>query len=316
MSDKKLVSLIIPAFNEASNIEPISNELIELFSKQEYDLEIIFIDDGSNDATYDEIEKLSKKHSFIKGIKLSNNFGQQVALACGLDHVSGNATIMMDADLQHDTKTIKDMLELWESGYLVVNTKKKNTYENGLAKGFFSHSFYAFFNYVSKIQIPHSGTDFRLLDSKCVFALKELREKHRFYRGLVPLVGFKSVTIDTEIRERHSGNPSFSFKKSLNLGLNGLLSFSSFALLAPFFLGIALMAVIGIYYLSGFVLYLMGLTTIEPGWLSISTLIIIIFSVQLIFMGIFGIYIAKIFEECKNRPLYFIEKKTNLSEGI
>lgn len=314
MSDNKLVSVIIPAYNEASNIEPISKEIIDLFSKLKYDLEIIFIDDGSSDSTFEEIQKKSKEHSFIKGIRLSNNFGQQVALACGLDHTEGSAVIMMDADLQHDTNVIKEMLDLWESGYLVVNTKKKNTYCNGLTKGFFSHSFYSFFNYVSKIHIPYSGTDFRLLDSRCVLALRKLREKHRFYRGLVPLVGFKSVTIDTEIRERHSGNSSFTFKKSLNLGLNGLLSFSSFALLAPFFIGVTLMAIVGIYYISDFILYLMGLTTFEPGWLSISTLIIIIFSVQLIFMGIFGIYIAKIFEECKNRPLYFIEDQTNVNK--
>ena len=305
----KTISIVIPAYNEQGCIKVAAQRISDIIEKLDYNYEIIFVDDGSYDDTFQMIKESNSINSNIKGIKLSRNMGHQAALDCGLNHAKGHAVICMDADLQHPPELIPEMINYWENGYDIVTTSKIENQEEGFLYKIFSKSFYWIFNKFSQIKLTPKGSDFRLLSRKSLQALLSMPEYHKFFRGMVHYIGFRSTTIEFNVAERFAGKRKYTFKKSLKLASDGLFSFSDFALKLPFIIGVVVLLILVIYFL--FTLF--GLIFLdfkfEKGWASVVTMIILSLSIQLIFMGTIGIYIGKIFFEVKHRPVFFTEDK-------
>jgi dolichol-phosphate mannosyltransferase len=236
--------------------------------------------------------------------------GHQAALDCALKHASGDAVISMDADLQHPPHLVREMIRLWDKeGYEVVTTEKLENQDSGLLYKLWAKIFYSIFNRYSQIKLTPNGSDFRLMSRKSLDAVLTMPEYHRFYRGLVHFVGFKSTSISFYVQKRFAGKRKYNFKQSLQLASDGLFSFSDFALKIPFILGGATFFVIILYllYALGRLVFLGDIFV--KGWTSVIAILILSISIQLIFMGIIGIYIGKIYFEVKRRPVFFTEEK-------
>ncbi|HEX3006756.1 MAG TPA: glycosyltransferase family 2 protein [Bacteroidales bacterium] len=305
---KKKISIVVPAYNESECLIQLVKKTDEVLSSLPYEYELIIVDDGSQDNSFSVIRELSQKYPFVKGIRLSRNMGHQSALDCGLKHASGDAVICMDADLQHPPSLIPKMITLWEEGYDVVTTQKIETQDYSLSYKIFAKTFYKIFNKYSHIKIVPNASDFRLMSRKSLNAVLAMPEYHRFYRGLVPYVGFKTTNLTFVVDKRFAGKRKYTFKKSLALASNGLFSFSDFALKVPFIIGLISLTIIVAYLLVILGGYLCGYEHFVRGWTSIIVILVLSISLQLIFMGIMGIYIGKIFLEVKHRPIYFIDE--------
>lgn len=304
----KKVSVVIPAFNEEPCIPHLVQKIRETVEPLNYQYEVIIVDDGSSDNSFETIKKLAVDNPFLKGIKLSRNMGHQAALDCGLKHASGDAIICMDADLQHPPSLIPKMLELWESGWDVVTTQKLGNEEYSGMYKVFAKTFYHFFNKYSHVKLTPYASDFRLMSRKSLNAVLSMPEYHRFYRGMVPYVGFKTTNLTFNIDKRFAGKRKYNFKQSFRLASNGLFSFSDFALKIPFIIGLVLFVVILFYLMISLILFLTGHIQFVQGWTSTMVVLVLSISLQLIFMGIMGVYIGKIFVEVKGRPVFFVDE--------
>ena len=305
----KLISIVVPAYNENECITALANAISEVFKPLHYNYELVIVDDGSKDNTFDIIKQNAQSNSNVKGIRLSRNMGHQAALDCGLKHASGDAIISMDADLQHPPSIIPKMLELWEEGYEVVTTRKLENEEASMMYKLFSKSFYSLFNRYSQIKLTPNGSDFRLMSRRSLDAVLSMPEYHRFYRGLVPFVGFKSTSISFDVQKRHAGKRKYNFKQSMRLASDGLFSFSDFALKVPFYLGgLVFLMMLG-YLLFTLIDYVFLGGMFVRGWTSVIIILTISISLQLMFMGVMGVYIGKIFFEVKRRPVFFTSDK-------
>jgi dolichol-phosphate mannosyltransferase len=235
--------------------------------------------------------------------------GHQAALDCGLKNARGDAVISMDADLQHPPELIPQMIKLWEDGNEIVYTQKLENQDSTLLYKLWAKTFYSMFNRYSQIKLTPAGSDFRLMGRKSLEAVLSMPEYHKFYRGLVPFVGFKSTTITFDVQKRFAGKRKYNFKQSMRLASDGLFSFSDFALKIPFVIGGVALIVILLYLFYTLILFLFHGTVIIQGWTSVMAILILSISIQLIFMGILGIYVGKIYFEVKRRPVYFTEEK-------
>ena len=305
----KLVSIVVPAYNENECITALVDSISEVFKPLNYNYELVIVDDGSKDNTFDIIRQNAQSNSSVKGIRLSRNMGHQAALDCGLKHASGDAIISMDADLQHPPSIIPKMLELWEDGYEIVTTQKLENQEAGIMYKIFSKSFYSLFNKYSQIKLTPNGSDFRLMSRRSLDAVLSMPEYHRFYRGLVPFVGFKSTSISFDVQKRHAGKRKYNFKQSMRLASDGLFSFSDFALKVPFYLGGLVFLIMLGYLLFTLIDYVFLGGMFVRGWTSVIIILTISISMQLMFMGVMGVYIGKIFFEVKRRPVFFTSDK-------
>ena len=306
-SKVELVSVIVPVFNEQDNLEPLYLRIKRQFRDLGYDFELILIDDGSNDRSYEVFERLRQQDSRVKFLSFSRNFGHQVALSAGLDVANGDAVILMDADLQHPPELIPDLLDKWHDGYENVYTIRQVKENISFLKKFFSSVFYRIFRVLTKINIPANSADFRLLDRKVVLQLRGVKERTRFLRGIISWIGFRSVGIEYQEAQRHSGEVKYNFKNMFLFAVDAICSFSTTPLYIGVFVGV-IFAFLGFAYWV-YVLYVYMATGISvAGWSSIVSLIGILGGIQLIVTGLIGIYIGKIFEEVKQRPLYVIQK--------
>ncbi|MBN2612092.1 MAG: glycosyltransferase family 2 protein [Bacteroidales bacterium] len=308
MNDTKTISVVIPAFNEEECIAALIDRLKEIMDKLKYPYEVIIVDDGSKDRTFEVIRELSVKYKFLKGVKLSRNMGHQAALDCGLKHASGDAVISMDADLQHPPELIPQMVKLWEEGYEIVYTQKLENQQATLLYKVWAKTFYSLFNKYSQIKLTPSGSDFRLMGRKSLEAVLSMPEYHKFFRGLVPFVGFKSTSISFDVQKRFAGKRKYNFKQSMKLASDGLFSFSDFALKIPFIIGGIALIIILLYLLYTLILLIFHGTVIMQGWTSVIAILVLSISIQLIFMGVLGVYIGKIFFEVKRRPVFFADE--------
>jgi len=310
----KKISIVIPAYNESEVLPQLIHKVRNVMEEIHYCYEILLIDDGSNDNTFNVIKILSTEVSALHGIRLSCNVGHQAAICCGLEHATGDAVITMDADLQHPPELIKKMVKLWEDGDIdIVFTEKETTSGHGFFYKVFAKTFYLFFNRVSTIQLTYNGSDFRLLSRRAVDSLNRLQEYHKFYRGLVHLIGFNSTTISFKVEDRAGGTPSYTIRKSIKLAIDGILSFSEFGLRIPLFLGLFLLFIISVYFLYNLIGWFFGIVSFEPGWTSVMVLIVFSIALQLTFVGILGFYVGKVFMEVKRRPIYFISDTVGYS---
>lgn len=305
----KLISIIIPCFNEEQVIEKtikvFSNLILE---SRNYKFEIIFINDGSTDKTQDIIEQAIDKYHFIKLISLSRNFGHQKAVSCGLDHSNGDGAVIIDADLQDPPILIFDMLKKWEEGYDVVYGKRLTRKGESFFKLFSAEWFYKILNYLTEVKIPKNTGDFRFISKNVIEKLKEMPEQHRFIRGMVAWVGFKQYALSYNRDPRYAGETKYPLKKMVKLALDGIFSFSNIPLRVTFYIGcfILFLSIILLFY----IFYLRFFTdNWVEGWTAIMTSIIFLGGIQLIFIGIIGEYIGRIYDSVKKRPLYIISDK-------
>ena len=302
------LSLVVPAFNEADCVGKLVEELSRIVPPLTKHYEILFIDDGSKDATFARVAELSARNPHVHGISLSRNCGHMAALACGLEAARGDVVITIDADMQHPPELIPAMIAAWRQGYDVVNTQRRNLKSSGAEGALLSKLFYRIYNRVSDVKIVPDCPDFRLLDRRCVDALTSMTERLKFFRGMVPYIGFRQTTIAFDCPPRFAGTRGYTFAKSLRLAYDGLLSFSDVGLLIPFILGLVITGVALLYLVVAAVLVLCGVTALRQGWMSIISFNVLTLGLNMTFIGVFGLYISKIFNEVKHRPLYFIRE--------
>jgi polyisoprenyl-phosphate glycosyltransferase len=301
------VSIIVPVYNEEENIVPFYNELLKNVPS---DFELIFVDDGSTDATLAEIEHLIKTNSAVKCISFSRNFGHQNALMAGIDYAKGQYMITMDGDLQHPPSSIPQILEHLKTGFDIVSTYRRKTNDAGYFKKLFTRFFYRLINFLSDIPIEENVSDFRGFNRKILNVLQKFEERDLFLRGIFSWIGFKKNTIPFDAPSRLHGKSKYSFSKMIKLGLRGTTSFSFKPLRISLMLGTFVSFVSFVLLVMTIVAYFQGKTV--PGWASIMTAVTFMGGIQLLVIGLMGEYIASLFRESKRRPLYIINEKINI----
>ncbi|WP_333818858.1 glycosyltransferase family 2 protein [Ohtaekwangia sp.] len=304
----KKISIIIPVFNEATNITPLYRELMEVFANIRYEYELIFVDDGSTDNSLAAIKALAQANARVFYIELSRNFGHQYALKAGLDISNGDCVISMDCDLQHPPEVILQLIAKWEEGFDVVYTRRLEDKKLPWLKRKTSLFFYSLLNRLSDIQLENGTADFRLMNRNVLNAFTYLNENEFFIRGLIKWAGFRQIAIEYTPRERYSGDSKYNLKKMMSFALRGITSFSVKPLQMIAYLGLTLFVISLILIPYALISFLLGATV--SGWTSMMITIIFFGSLQLLMMGIIGIYLSKLVIQSKQRPLYFI-RETN-----
>ncbi len=307
------LSIVIPVYNEEENIPEIYRRLKNVLEQVANDWEIIFVDDGSRDNSAGVIRQINVADPRVKIIGLSTNLGHQIALTAGLDHAEGKMVITMDADLQHPPELIPQLISRYQEGAEVVQGVKLVQKKRGWLKILAAFAFYSVICKILRIQIEPNTSDFRLLSRRVVLLLREMRERHRFLRGLIPWLGFKIARVEYEAPERFAGQPKYTLRKLASLALSGVVSFSSVPLRIFFYLGL-----VGAFLCVGYALFAIAAKIFweaaPSGWASLIVVITFLGSFQLIAMGIQGEYLAKVYEEIKRRPLYIIAWKKGFSD--
>lgn len=301
-----LFSFVIPAYAEENNIENFLTALESFVTQQSLRYEIIVVDDGSPDKTADIIVKMADKLP-MKCVLFSRNFGKEQAITAGLKHASGDAAIIMDADLQHPFSTITDFIKFWRQGYNMVYGIHTNREHDGIFRRSFTKMFYKFINLISDVPIQPNAGDFRLIDRKTIDALNGLPESGRFMKGLYSWVGFKSIGVPFKALERAQGQSTYNFKKLVSLATIGLTSFSVLPLRIATFTGV-IVSVASLSYAMWVVIKTLLFGISIPGWSTLVSAVLFLGGIQLIAIGVLGEYIGHIFMEVKNRPLYIISK--------
>ena len=309
MSDPVQISIIIPLYNEEQNIVPLYNALIESLKGLNENWEIIFVDDGSLDRSFEEVRKLNEKEKRITGISLSRNFGHQIALMAGLHHASGKVIISMDADLQHPPETIPFLIKEYDKGFDIVNTRRIDNKDTGFLKKMTSRYFYRMINKIADVNIPEGSSDFRLMSRRALDAFLQFGEKDRFTRGLVSWMGFNQTVIEYQCLPRFAGKSKYTLRRMLHFAADGITSFSSRPLKIASYTGLIIFLAGLAYALYAIIRHFSGQTI--PGWTSLLVTVLFLGGIQLLSLGIIGEYLARIFNESKARPLYFIKDKVN-----
>jgi polyisoprenyl-phosphate glycosyltransferase len=305
--NKQTLSIVVPVFDETGVIGAFyarTKQIVDALGSLSY--EIIFVDDGSKDDSYQKIVHLASSDPNIRVIKLSRNFGHQMAITAGIDAAMGDGVVVIDADLQDPPEVIIEFVEKWKAGYDVVYGVREKRKGETKIKLFTAHLFYRLLKSITNIEIPLDVGDFRLMSRPVVDQLKGLRERDRFVRGLVSWVGFRQTGVYYLRDKRHTGITKFPFRKMIRFALDGLTSFSSFPLKLASWLGYAT-SLLAFFYLSNvFVQKALG-NTVE-GWATIMVAVLSLGSIQLLCLGIVGEYLGRIFNESKQRPLYIIQE--------
>ena len=304
-----MISIVTPVYNEEDNVVFFHEEITNVMKTTGMDYELIYVNDGSKDRTDELIRELAEKDPHVRAITFARNFGHQTAITCGMDFARGDAVITMDGDMQHPPELIPLLLEKWKDGYDIVQTIRTSTEDSGFIKKITSAGYYKVINSISKTPVTPGGSDFRLMNRKSLDVFLRFREHARFIRGIVGGLGFKQTTIKFEAPARHAGVSKFSMNKMLHFAMDGILTNSTTPLRAAFYAG-AVSGFIGILLILHVLYsYLVGNTV--PGWATMTILIAFFGSANLVGLGIIGEYIGRIYEESKNRPLYWISGDTN-----
>jgi len=306
------LSIVIPVCNEANTLTKSLPEIETFVRSSGLSYEIIVIDDGSRDGTWDVLRTISHTDQKIKAIKLSRNFGKESAIAAGLEFTSGSAVIVMDGDLQHPPEIIPEMIRLWkEEGFDIVEAVKSDRGSEHISSKIGAKLFYWLMKYLSELDLDNSS-DFKLLDRKVVIAHNRLPENSRFFRGIVSWLGFKKAQIPFSVKDRISGRSQWSIFRLVKLAIQASTSFSSLPLHIITILGLVTFAISTILGVQ--TLYMKFSGSAVSGFTTVIILLLSIGSVLMISLGIIGIYIGRIFEEVKGRPRFIIEDITNLAE--
>ena len=309
----KKISLVIPMYYE----EQVAEECYKRVSKvlkglKDYDYEIIFVNDGSKDKTLPILEKIADKDKKVKIVSFSRNFGHQAAVTAGLKYVTGDAVVIMDADLQDPPELVPDMLKKWEEGYEVIYGKRKKRDGESAFKLLTAKAFYATLNKLSDVEIPKDTGDFRLVDRKVVDVVNSLPEHNKFLRGLFSWVGFKQYPYEYERKERFAGKTKYPFKKMLKLAKDGIIGFSTKPLKIVGGLGILSVVVSIIILIYAILSFAFSWNNLTAGWTSIMCTMTFLGGIILISLWMIGEYIARIYDETKQRPQYIVDKTINI----
>ncbi len=309
----KKVSVVIPMYCEEEVAYECYNKLLKvLTSLPSYNYEIIFIDDGSKDKTLEILDKIANENSNVKVISFARNFGHQCAVTAGLKYVTGDAIVIIDADLQDPPELIPEMLKLWEQGNDVIYGKRKTRKGESKFKLLTAKMFYRTLNALSDVEIPKDTGDFRLVDKKVVDVINSLPEHNKFLRGLFSWVGFKQTPLEYERNERFAGKTKYPLKKMLKLASDGIISFSTKPLKIVGGLGIFSVVISLIILLYALLSFIFHWNNLAAGWTSLMVVVTFLGGIILISLWMIGEYIARIYDEVKNRPQYIIDKKINI----
>lgn len=303
----KSIAIVIPSYNEATNINVLIHALNETIQNINYTFKFIFVDDGSSDETVAILKEKSNEHKHIFYLELSRNFGHQNALKAGIDLVKNDvdAIISMDGDMQHPPKIIPKLIQKWEEGFEVVYTIRKEDKKLGFLKNKTSNLFYSLMNKLSDIKFEPGTADFRLIDKKVAQVFSDFTENELFIRGIINWVGFKQFAIHYEPNERYSGKSKYTVGKMMRFAVLGITSFSTKPLSMAIILGISLSIMAFIFYIA-YVLYSIYYGHVISGWASVITTVVFFGGLNLVVLGIIGVYIGKLFMQSKGRPNYLI----------
>ena len=299
-------SIVVPVFNEEKVLNELYRRLTIVMSKLRESYEIIFINDGSIDNSLEIMEKLHSRDKRIKIIDFSRNYGQQIATTAGIDYATGEAIVIIDADLQDPPKVIPELVKKWKKGYDVVYGVRKKREGENFFKKVTASIFYKFLNKITDINIPLDAGDFRLIDRKVANNLKTIREKNRYIRGLTSWIGFRQIGVLYDREKRFAGYTKYPLGKMLKLALDAVFSFSNYPLKIAIYIGFLISGLSFLYLIYVLILKIFMDVTIQS-WASIIVAVFFLGGVQLICIGIIGEYIGRIGEEVKKRPLYIIK---------
>ena len=311
----KKISVVIPMYFEELVVEECYKRISEILKKlEQYEHEIIIIDDGSRDKTLEKLEIIANLDKSVKVISFSRNFGHQAAVVAGLKEATGDAIIIIDADMQDPPEIIPQMIQLWEQGNEIVYGKRKKREGESSFKLLTAKLFYKTLNALSDVEIPRDTGDFRLVDKKVVDEMNKLPEHNKFLRGLWSWLGYKQYAFEYERKERFAGKTKYPLKKMLKLASDGVVSFSNKPIKLVGFLGIISIIISFVILIYALISYFYRLNQLSAGWTSLMCATTFFAGVQLLSLWIISEYIGRIYEETKGRPQYIIEKKINIEK--
>jgi dolichol-phosphate mannosyltransferase len=307
-SDRKIV-VVVPFLNEAENLPVLYARLCATLEREPEPFEILFVDDGSTDASTAWVAARAAADSRVKLLRLSRNFGHQLAITAGMDHADGAAVVIMDADLQDPPEVVPELLRRWREGQEIVYAVRTSRSGEAWVKKFLAATFYKTFRRMASVDVPLDAGDFRLVDRKVIDALKQVRETHRFVRGLTCWVGFSQSAVPYERAPRQAGTTKYPVWKSMRLAWDAITSFSSTPLRWMTVIGLVVSVAGLLQAFRVLVDRLLYPASMERGWASLVAITLFLGGVQLISLGLIGQYVGRIFEESKKRPLYFVRDR-------
>lgn len=308
MKTHKKISILIPAYNEQEVLHHLYDRLNKLTGETAgYDFEFVFVNDGSRDRTLEIIKTYAEKDHRVAYVNLSRNFGKETAMIAGLDHVTGDATVIIDADLQDPPELIPKMIEFWEEGFDDVYARRNDRSGETWLKKATSSAFYKVLQRSTRIPIQQDTGDFRLLDKRCVEALRQIRESQRYTKGMFSWIGYKKKEITYDRDPRLAGETKWNYLRLLDLAVEGIISFTTAPLRLSTVMGM-IVSFLAFVYILFLVIRTIFFGSDLAGYPSMMAVILFLGGVQLLSLGVIGEYIARIFNETKNRPLYFVEE--------
>lgn len=302
-----MMSIVIPAYNEEENIENTAKVIYGIMEKNSIPCEIIFVDDGSRDSSWEIISRLAKENSGVRGLKFSRNFGKEGAIFAGLEACLGDCAVVIDCDLQHPPELMVEMYSLWQQGYQVVEAVKASRGKESLIYKFFAKSFYRLLKASSGVNLD-GASDYKLMDRQVVDQLNAMPERQTFFRAMSSWVGFRTTQVEFNVAPRNAGTSKWSFKKLLKFALSNITGYTSAPLQAATVCGA--LSLTGAVVMAVFAIVKLCLGTPDSFWL-LSALILGMGGIIMTALGVVGYYISKIYEEIKNRPRYIVSIDTN-----
>ena len=308
------LSIIVPFYRESTSVGLFFDRALPVFRQISKSFEVVAIDDGSDDDTWDRLQDVAASCAEVKLVRLSRNFGHQIALTAGLDHASGDAVVVMDGDLQDPPELIYEMMERWRQGADVVMAARRTRSGESKFKRLSAGLFYRIVNKLSDRDLPLNVGDFRLLDRQAVVALRGMREQHRYLRGMFSWRGFKQAIVEFDREPRTAGETKYNSIKMLALAFNGIFSFSRKPLQLATLLGLVFSTLAGCYMIWILLRALFYSEQMVSGWTSLIVVMLFIGGLQLLCLGLIGEYVGRTFEEVKRRPVYFVRERHGYPE--
>jgi len=309
MSAPRKVVVVVPFLNEEESLPVLYDRLRGVLEKELEDFEVLLVDDGSEDGSAAWAAACAERDPRVRLLSLSRNFGHQLAITAGMDHADGDAVVIMDADLQDPPEVVPELLRRWREGHEVVYAVRTSRHGESWTKRLLAATFYKTFRRMANVDVPLDAGDFRLVDRQVIDALKQIRELHRFVRGLTCWVGFSQSAVPYERAPRHAGATKYPVWKSTRLAWDAITSFSSAPLRWMTVIGLVVSLAGLLQAVRVVVDRLLYPESMERGWASVIAIMLFLGGVQLVSLGLIGQYVGRIFEESKKRPLYFVRKK-------
>ena len=312
-NSKPVLSIVVPVFNEDKVLSTFHAKASESLRplEERFDIEFVFVDDGSWDNSFQILKDISRKDTRVRPIRLSRNFGHQIAVTAGLDHAVGNIVVIIDSDLQDPPDVILQMVEKWDDGFAVVYGVRNRRKGESVFKLVTAKIFYRLIGKLSDTRMPLDTGDFRLMDREVVDALKNMREESRYLRGMVSWVGFRQCGVTYDRDPRYAGKTKYTFRKMMRFALNGITSFSEKPLILSGWIGLGVTAFGALLMVHILIGKLLNPDSTVSGWASLMGVVVFFGGIQLLSLGILGQYIGRIYREVKRRPLYFLDPAKN-----